>query len=212
MSFQSCNFQIDSPDYPSSLKTHLFDKAPVTLTAIGNINLLQNKTLAVFSSSKCPGNIILKTYDLMKKLRDSELTVISGFHSPIERECLNILLKGKQPIIVCPARSIEGMKIKKEFNRPIEEGRLLLLSPFEKKHKRISAQRSDFRNHFIAAIADKILVPHAAPGSKTEKLCSELIGKGKAVVTFETEHTRNLRELGATVIDMKQFPARPGNV
>jgi len=33
--------------------------------------------------------------------------VISGFHTPAEKECLRILLRGAQPIIICPARSIE---------------------------------------------------------------------------------------------------------
>jgi hypothetical protein len=40
-----------------------------------------------------PRGYILKTYDLMKKLRETDITVISGFHSAMERECLNILLK-----------------------------------------------------------------------------------------------------------------------
>ena len=58
----------------------------------------------------------------MKELRVSDITVISGFHSPMERECLNILLRGKQSVIICPARSIEGMRIKSEYKKPLEEG------------------------------------------------------------------------------------------
>lgn len=48
----------------------------------------------------------------MKLLRDAGVTVIGEFHSPMEKECLNILLRGSQPIIVCPARSLENMRIK----------------------------------------------------------------------------------------------------
>ena len=194
------------PRYPLSLTQYFADETPAAVTAIGNLNLLQSKPLAIFSSSKCPGALILKTYDLLSQLKESTETVISGFHSTIEQECLNILLKGRQNIIVCPARSIEGMKIKKEFNRPIKEGRMLLLSPFDKQYYRISAQRSEFRNQFVSAIADKILIPYAAPDSKTEKLCRELIEKGKTILTFDGEHNRNLLELGAMVIDMNQFP------
>jgi len=43
--------------------------------------------------------------------RDDGVTVISGFHTPVEKECLRILLRGSQPVIICPARSIEGMRI-----------------------------------------------------------------------------------------------------
>jgi hypothetical protein len=55
----------DHPAYPAPLRKHLAENVPETITAIGNPGILQNKTLAVFSSVRCPGKIILKTYDLM---------------------------------------------------------------------------------------------------------------------------------------------------
>src|SRR3990172_613250 len=124
------------PDYPPFLKTCLANKAPAYISSMGNINLLKNKPLAVFSSSKCPEKVILQTYDLMKNIREARITVISGFHSPIERECMNILLRDKQPLILCPARSIEGMRLRGEYKQPIADGRLLLLSPFDEKQRR----------------------------------------------------------------------------
>ncbi|KAF0182562.1 MAG: hypothetical protein FD164_1125 [Nitrospirae bacterium] len=178
--------------YPSSVLRRLGDKMPAGLTAIGNVEILKNKSLAVISSVKCPGHIILKTYDLMKQLRDAGGTVIGGFHSPMEQECLNILLKGKQPIIVCPARSLEGMRIKAEFKKPLEDGRLLILSPFVAKHNRISAERAEYRNRFVAALADEMFVPYAAPGSKTELLCAEAARWSKSVVRLDLGDTLQL--------------------
>ncbi len=188
------------PDYPPTLKKYLADNTQEMLTAIGNLDILQNKTLAIFSSAKCPGSLIIKTYDLMRRFRESGATVISGFHSPMEHECLNILLRGKQPVIICPARSIEGMRIKLEYKKPLEGGRLLLLSLFNEKQNRISSELSDKRNHFVAAISDKIFVPHAEPGSKTERLCKEWIEQGKIVRTFNSDYNKNLFELGAGAI------------
>ncbi len=118
--FSPCKIQQGESNYPSFLMTYLSGNAPKDITAIGNLDILKNNTLAVFSSVKCPGTIILKTYDLMKKLREADITVISGFHSAMERECLNILLKGKQPVIICPARSIEGMRIRAEYKKPLK--------------------------------------------------------------------------------------------
>lgn len=182
--------------YPSLLKKYLAYTAPVSITAIGNMDILQNKTLAVFSSSKCPGKVILQTYDLMKNIREAGITVISGFHSPMEGECLNILLKGKQPIIFCPARSIKGMRIKPEYKKPLDEGRLLVLSPFAEKEKRISSERALERNRFIAAIGDSIFIPYAAPNSKTEQLCKELLSWNKPLYTLQSESNSNLISLG----------------
>jgi len=73
--------------------------------------LLKKTKLALFCSKKCPGQKILKAFDFARNLRDGQKTVISGFHSPIEKECLRILLRGKQPIIICPARSLEKMRV-----------------------------------------------------------------------------------------------------
>ena len=132
----------------------------------------------------------------MKNIREAGITVISGFHSPMERECLNILLKGKQPIIFCPARSIDRMRIQSEYMKPLEGERLLILSPFTEKATRISAEKALERNRFIAAIGDSIFIPHAAPNSKTEQLCKELLTWNKPLFTLPSETNSNLIEMG----------------
>jgi predicted Rossmann fold nucleotide-binding protein DprA/Smf involved in DNA uptake len=190
--------KIDRNDsnYPKALSQYLGEHTPKNIMAIGNLDILKNKILAIFSSIKCPGAIILKTYDLMKNLRESDITVISGFHSPMERECLNILLKGKQPIILCPARSMKGMRLQAEYKEPINEKRLLLISPFDEKENRISSERSLRRNYFVAALADAVFIPYAMPSSKTERFCKELLTWNKPMYTFHTESNANLVALG----------------
>src|SRR5438105_132020 len=101
--------QQGDPAYPPTLREYFGERAPKTLTALGNLDILQRQKLALFCSVKCPGNLILQTYDLACALRDSGVTVISGFHSPMEKECLALLLRGRQPVIICPARSIEKL-------------------------------------------------------------------------------------------------------
>lgn len=194
--------------YPTALYKYLTNTAPMSITALGNFDILKNKPLAVFSSSKCPAKIILQTHDLMKKIREAGTTVISGFHSPLEQECLNILLKGKQPIIYCPARSIEGIRIKPELKKPLEDGRWLVLSPFTEKEKRISAERALERNRFIAALADSIFIPYAAPKSKTESLAREAAEWGKPLYTFNPEAQNDIFHRAAQNI-LTTFPLVP---
>src|SRR3989304_2662916 len=190
----------NSGSYPEVLSRYLGHHAPKTLTAIGNPDILQSKTLTIFCSNKCPGNIILKTYDVMRQIRKRGITVISGFHSAIERECLNILLTGRQSVIICPARSIEGMRIKPEYRKPLEDGRLLILSPFSGKEKRISSDKAVRRNYFVAALATAIFIPYAAPGSKTKTFCQELLKWGKQVYTIDDAKNTHLMEEGIPTI------------
>ena len=168
--------------------------------SIGNEVLLNNHLIAVFCSAKCPGSIILKTYEYMKQLKDENTAVISGFHSPIEHECLNILMNRMIPVILSPARSIENMRINKKYTGLLAKRRMLIVSPFNVKHKRISSERSKQRNEFITDIADEVFIPFAASRSKTEELCKELIDKGRTVLTFNDNHNENLIALGVTPI------------
>src|SRR5688572_25672067 len=119
--------------WPRSLDERLEAAAPVRLLTIGNTEILAARKLGLFCSVRCPGNAILGAYDTARKVRDEGVTVISGFHSPVEKECLRILLRGKQPIIICLARSLEKIRIPAEWRHALADERLLLLSPFEKR-------------------------------------------------------------------------------
>jgi predicted Rossmann fold nucleotide-binding protein DprA/Smf involved in DNA uptake len=161
---------------------------------------LKEKKLALFCSVKCPGSLILKTYDLAQRLKEEGITVISGFHSPIEKECLRILLRGTQPIIICPARSLKGTRIRGEYKKPIEEERLLLLSPFKENQKRNTSETAFERNRFVAAMADAIFIAYASPNSKTEKFCKDVLKWGKPIYTLESDANKTLITLGARPI------------
>ena len=193
----------DSPNYPSALKQHLGKDAPDTITTIGNLDILRHNSTAFFCSTKCPGDLIVKTYDLAQILRDAGMTVISGFHSPMERECLTILLRGAQPVIICPARSINNMRINKEYKKLLKDGRLLFLSPFNENQRRISAKRSHHRNLFVAAMSAVVFVSHAGPGSKTESFCKEILSWQKPIYTFESDYNKNLIKMGARPVNME---------
>jgi len=141
--------------------------------SFGNIEILKTKPIALFCSVKCPGNKILQTYDQCLEWRKEGQSIISGFHSPMEKECLRILLKGTQPIIISPARGI-WKRIPKEWMPHIKQGRLLIISKFSKKVTRMTSERAKERNQFIIELADKVYIAHADSGGKTEWLFRSL--------------------------------------
>jgi predicted Rossmann fold nucleotide-binding protein DprA/Smf involved in DNA uptake len=128
--------------------------------------------------------VILRLYDAAREWRDNGTTVISGFHSPMEKECLEILLRGNQPIIICPARSIENMRLPKSWIAALEQERLLLLSPFDPQHYRVTGDLAQRRNLFTAALADKILIAHIAAGGKTESFAQTIREWGKELLSI----------------------------
>ena len=134
-------------------------------------------------------------------MRDEGQILIGGFHSVMEWECLGILLRGRQPVIWVPARSIVGMHLKPELVPAFNAGRLLILSPFPPKDKRITATLAEERNRLVGALADRIFVAHAHPGSKTAVLCHALLTAGKRVYTVNDPANEHLISLGAIPLE-----------
>ncbi len=183
--------------YPSALGLYLGDQAPEPIFALGDLDIMHKKILAFFSSVKCPGNLILQTYDLARQLRDAGIVVISGFHSPMEKECLSLLLKGKQPVIWCPAKRLTANRLPKEYAGPISDGRLLMVSPFGERIKRARQDIARIRNEFVATLAEQVFVAYAAPGGKTESFCKKILGWGKPLLTFNNPSNAALLASGA---------------
>lgn len=90
------------------------------------------------------------------------------------------------------------MRMPAEWNVPLAEGRLLLLSPFTGKTRRPTAGLAQKRNEFVAVLAEKVFVSHAAPGSKIGQFCRELLRKGKSLLTLESGENAGLLALGAS--------------
>lgn len=116
-----------------------------------SVILKDGRILGLLCSIRCPGDLILKTYDFIRLLRDKGVVVAGGFHSPMEKECLELLLRGTQPVVICPARSIVGMRLPKDWRTAMEAGRLLVLSPFERDVRRVTQKTARRRNQFVAA-------------------------------------------------------------
>lgn len=193
--------------YPSRLTDALGSGAPSFVTALGNVEILQRHKLALFCSVRCPGRLILATYDLAQALREADVALVGGFHSPMERECLAILLKGPGSVVICPARAFgERSRVPAEWRSALGAGRLVVLSPFDERERRVTAELALERNRFIAALADEILFAYAAPGSRTEAFAREVAGRGKLLLTLEGTENAGLVALGARPVSRYQAP------
>ena len=165
----------------------------------GNLSLLDEQLTALFCSNRCPGDFILKTYDLARAMREAGVPVIGGFQTPMERECLRLLLRGKQSVVVCPARGINSMRAPRDWRTALDEDRLLALSPFPASHRRPTAELAAQRNDLVADLAQRVFIAHAAPGSKTEAFARNLAATGKPLLTLDSLSNANLVEMRADV-------------
>lgn len=184
-------------DYPAILQDRLGDAAPPFIHVLGDAAILRNRLLGLVCSIQCPGSIVIQTFDAMRVLRDAGVVVVGGFHSPMESECLDLLLRGPQSTIMCPAKSLRGLRLGQEARRAVKDGRLLVLSPFGDESKRTTSAQAAFRNDMVAALADAVLIPHAAPGGKTEATAMHVLSRGQRLFTFDDEANSHLLRAGA---------------
>jgi predicted Rossmann fold nucleotide-binding protein DprA/Smf involved in DNA uptake len=192
--------------YPASLIRVLGRKTPASICLMGNPDLATWKTLGLLCSVRCPGEAIMKTYDLVRELRRESIPVLGGFHSPMERECLSSLLGGSQPVVICLGRSLEAMRIPTLWKQPLADGRLLVLSCFDNRHRRLTRKTATTRNTYVSILADQVLAAHAAPGSGTERLCRKVLEAGKKLWATPCEQNRHLFSMGAQPLTLETLP------
>lgn len=166
---------------------------------LGDRAILLKPKLGLFCSVKCPGELISRTYDFAQRLRAENRTVISGFHSPMERECLRIFLNGPQHVIIVPARGLPK-RVPGVWRKPLDQRRLLIASPFPAEVDRATLALGEQRNAFVAASAEEVFIAFAAAGSKTERFARSLAANGKRLRCLASHATENLLKIGAVPV------------
>ncbi|MBS1503665.1 MAG: DNA-binding protein [Bacteroidetes bacterium] len=143
------------------------------MTTFGNAEILNLNKTAFLCSRKIPARVVLKCYDWAIDQREKGNCIISGFHSQLEKDVLHYLLKGRQPLIVVLARGMKE-KIEPEFINPLEQGRLLIITPFEEKITRVTQRTAFIRNRFMIEIADDIAIGHVSVGGQLDELLKDV--------------------------------------
>jgi len=136
---------------------------------LGNCEILNCSKTAFLCSREISARAVLKCYDWAIAQREAGNCVISGFHSRLEKDVLQYLLKGSQPIILALARGLKT-QLENEFKEPMSQGRLLLISPFSHNVKRITEYTSEIRNKMMLELADEVVVGFVSKGGQLEKI------------------------------------------
>jgi hypothetical protein len=139
---------------------------------IGNKDLLTLPKTAFLCSRKVPASIVLKCYDWAIAQREVGNCIISGFHSQIERDVFHYLGKGTQPIIIAMARGIPD-KLPENLKKLLDNGRILIISPFEKNIKKVTVETAIKRNKLMVDLADQVTIGYADPNGKLRQILSD---------------------------------------
>lgn len=124
---------------------------------LGNKELLKQKKVGFLASRNISSLSILPILDWATGVSKREdIAVVSGFHSKMERNVLEILLKGQCGIIIVLARGMYR-KLPIQYEEAMSQKRLLIISNEKDNVKRVSEQTAHKRNEYIREIADEMM-------------------------------------------------------
>ena len=138
--------------------------SPATLHGIGNFALAGQSATAFLCSTQCPAAKAVDALEWARRQCDEGTTIISGFHTPVEQDVLAILARRGANLIWVPGRDIPKT-MDATFRQPMQENRLLVLSPFAYGNpSRPSTESCGLRNRFVLGFAKDRYLPHGADG------------------------------------------------
>ena len=121
---------------------------------LGNKELLKRRKIGFLASRKISSSAILPTLDWAVEIsKQSDVAVVSGFHSRLEKDVLKFLLQGKCGIIVVLARGIYS-KLPKVYEKAMNENRLLIIALEKDMVMRVSEYTAHRRNEYVINISD----------------------------------------------------------
>lgn len=125
-------------------------------TYLGNKELLKMKKVGFLASRKISTLSILPTLDwAMQVCKHKDITIVSGFHSKMERDVLKILLQGECGIIIVLARGMYS-RLPQQYEEAMLQNRILIISYEKESVTRISEATAHKRNDYVREIADEM--------------------------------------------------------
>lgn len=138
------------------------------METLGNIILLDRHRFGFLAGSKIAPISVFPTIDWASEIATREdVSIVSGFHSQLERQVLDLLLKGKCGIICILARSLYS-KVPTEYKSAFDCGRVLFIT--EEKQSRATKESSHRRHKLIGFLSDELYIPKISKESSINKL------------------------------------------
>lgn len=122
----------------------------------GNMDLLTLRKVGFLASRKVNPTSVIPTINWANIIsNDPNVAIVSGFQSTLEREVLDIALKGTCGIIYVLNRSLYR-QVPLNLRPAFASNRILFISLTSEKTTRPSAANANIRNRYITDIADTL--------------------------------------------------------
>ena len=125
---------------------------------LGNKQLLSLHKIGFIASRHASTLDVIPTLDWAVVIsKSTDVAVVSGFQSPLEKDVLKFLLRGVCPIIIVLARGMYR-KLPDALQTPMDQQRLLIISNESDNTNRVSEITAHKRNEYVISISDEMKI------------------------------------------------------
>lgn len=125
---------------------------------LGNKQLLSLHKIGFIASRHASTLDVIPTLDWAVEIsKSTDVAVVSGFQSPLEKDVMKFLLRGVCPIIIVLARGMYR-KLPDALQTPMDQQRLLIISNESDNTNRVSEITAHKRNEYVISISDEMKI------------------------------------------------------
>ena len=125
---------------------------------LGSKQLLNLHKIGFIASRHASTLDVIPTLDWAVEIsKSTDVAVVSGFQSPLEKDVMKFLLRGVCPIIIVLARGMYR-KLPDALQTPMDQQRLLIISNESDNTNRVSEITAHKRNEYVISISDEMKI------------------------------------------------------
>ncbi|KAF3978764.1 MAG: hypothetical protein HFP77_00245 [Methylococcales symbiont of Iophon sp. n. MRB-2018] len=184
----------DNPLYPQNIAN--FFKKPLSLSVLGNINLLKNNAVGFCGSRKVSDKGISASHNCVNVLthKHNNVVIVSGNANGVDLEVHYMALKqGANTILVLP-EGINHFKIKRKLQAVWDWERALVISQFD-DNANWQVWQAMTRNNLILSLSKAMVVVEAGEKGGTKAAADSAIKHNTPLFVIDYQHNPAGNEL-----------------
>lgn len=167
----------------------------------GNNQLLSRPKIAIHASRETPVQLTVPAQKLFKILLKMELAIGGGWHSPFEKQLLELFQPDtRADLLIFIAKKFENFRLPFHLQWAYDREKIAIVEPAIEQ-SRISRITVGLRDSIIDDLIDRHLFLYIHPNGKLAKRFREMHARRKTIYVLDHPENREFIQPGVRLID-----------